>query len=119
MEGFIAQAESSKMHRNEGFGLKLEESLDGFLRVHMDIALGGGVVGADGEEGDFHREALPDFLKSFKISAVAAVENRAPRICDVEPAEAAMRVVQDSCAPMPSWRERDTKVAKLKRFPVF
>jgi len=48
VERFVTQAEGAEMHGHESFCLELEEGVDRLLGIHVDIALGRGVVGSDG-----------------------------------------------------------------------
>jgi len=118
VERFVAEAEGSEMHWDKSFCPELEEGFDGLLWVHVDIPLGRGVVGTDWQECNFHGQALADLAESLKIGAVATVENRAPGIFDVESPEAAVRIVQNPRAPMPSRCECDLERAKFKGLPV-
>lgn len=118
VEGFVTEAEGAEMHWHESFCIELDEGIDRLLWVHVDIALCRGVVGSNGQEGNFHRQALADFREAFKIGAVPTMENRAPGILDMKSAESPVRVVQDTRAPVAGRRERDLERAEFIRLPV-
>lgn len=118
MEGLIPKPEGAEMHRNEGFCVELNEGIERLFWVHVNIPLGWGVVGSDGKEGDFHGETLANFTESLEICAVAAVEDRAAGVFDMEASKAAVGVVQDSGTPVAGGGKRDFELTESEGLPV-
>ena len=106
------------MHGDHPACLQIEEGLDRFLGVHVDLASAGRVVGADGHQSDVDLESVADFLEAIKVRGIAAMEDGAPAGLDNEAAEAAMGIVQHAGAPMMAWGEGDPDRAMLKALPV-
>ena len=118
VEWFVAEAEGAKMHGHESFRLELDEGIDGLLRVHVDIAFRGGVVGSYWQKGDFHRQALADLAEAIEVGAVATMKNRASCILDMESTKPTVRVVQNAGAPMAGRCECDFESAEFEGLPV-
>src|SRR5437762_3459230 len=92
VERFVAEAKTAVMHRHESFRLQLEESLDRFLWIHVNLAAGGRIVSANGQERDLDVVALADFLEAVEVGAVATMKNAAAIHFDDETAKAAVQV---------------------------
>lgn len=114
---FVAKAESSKMHRNHHLGPKLAKRLQGLLGIHVNVALSGRLISADGEQGEFDVGALADLLEAFKVGGVAAVKYRASRVFDEKAAESSVAIVKDSCSPVSCRGEGDLEGAVLEALP--
>lgn len=113
----VGESEGAEMHRDHCFCAEFDKRLESLFGIHVNIAFGRGVVGADGQKRDLDIKAVSDFFESVKIRAVAAVEQCASGILDDESAEAAVVVVEDACAPVAGGSEGDAKGTVLKRFP--
>ena len=83
----------------------------------MDIAPGGGVVGADWEQGDVDFPLSADLLESLEPCAVAAVIDGAAGVLDQEPAEPPMLVMEHPGAPVLGRCERDLERSDLHALP--
>ena len=105
VERLEAEAESAVMHRDQSFGPEFEEGLDRFLWIHVNFAAGRRFVRANRKEGDVDLVTVPDFLKPGKVSAVAAVKNRASVRRDNKSAKIAMQIGEESRAPVMTRRE--------------
>src|SRR5207302_3574656 len=97
---FVPETETTVMHRHQSLRAQLEKRLHGFLGIHVDFAPGRRVVTADRQQRDLDIVPLTDFLEALEVSAVAAMENRAAIHLDDEPAEAAVKIGQETRAPM-------------------
>src|SRR6266581_5771686 len=62
--------------------------------------------------------AFADFLEAWKISAIAAVEDRAPIRFDNETAETAMQIGEEAGAPVMARRHRNFQTIKRHGLPV-
>src|SRR4029453_15959426 len=99
------EAKSPVMHRYQSFGAKFEESFHGFFRIHVNFATGWCLISADRKQGDVDLVALADLLESRKVSAVAAVENRAAIHRDDKSTKVTMQVREKSRTPVMTRRE--------------
>src|SRR6266516_487272 len=84
----------------------------------MNFAAGRRFVSADGKKRDLDIVAVADFLETGKVSAVAAVKNRAAIRSDHKSAEIAMQVRKESRAPMVTRSERNFERSQLDRLPI-
>lgn len=117
VQRLVAKAEGAVVHGDEGAGAQFEKGLEGLLGIHVDIALGRVVVGADRQERQLDRAALADFRKAREVSRVSGVENRSHLPFDDKTPKAAVRVVQDACTPMVRRGESDLESAIRKALP--
>lgn len=85
----------------------------------MNAAEGLGVVGANGEEGDFGGEPLADLLEAIEVGGVAGVVDGASAGLEQEAAVAAVAVAQDSGAPVLAGGEGDAEGAASEGLPPF
>ena len=60
MHGFIAEPESSIVHRNHFLRAELHKGAKSLLGIHVHVALGGRVVGSNREQGNFDVGSPPD-----------------------------------------------------------
>lgn len=118
MDGFVAQAKTAVMHRDQFVGAELLKRTNRFFGVHMNFATTWRVVGSDGHEGNLHRAAFSDFGESIEIRCVAAMEDAAVANFNVESAKSAMRVVQYARAPMVAGSQADFEGANSHFFPI-
>ena len=84
----------------------------------MNFAAGGRVISANGKKCDVDLVAVADFLEPGKVSAVAAVKNRAAIRSDHKSAEIAMQVGEETGAPMVTRSERNLERSELDRLPI-
>ena len=102
---FEAEAKCPVMHRDQSFGPEFEKGLHRFLWIHVNFAAGRRLIGANRKERDVDLVTVPDFLKPGKVSAVAAVKNRASVRRDNKSAKIAMQIGEESRAPVMTGRE--------------
>ena len=76
------------------------------------------IVGPDWEQRDFDVVALADFLKSRKVSAVAAVKNRAAIYMNHKAAKSAMKIGEKPRAPVMTGCERNLQAVEGHALPV-
>src|SRR5215831_7392722 len=118
MQRFKAEAKRAVMHRDQSLRTQLEKRFHGFLRIHMNFAASRGFVGANGKQCDLDLVPVSDFLEPRKVSAVAAVKNRTTVRSDEEPAEIAMRVREETGAPVVTRGESYFERSKFDRLPI-
>ncbi len=117
IEVFKGEFECAVVHGNEPFSMEIGKGLERFIRTHVYIAEGIGIVGANGQKGDFGRAGAADFPEAAEIGAVAGVIEAAALVFEDEPAVAAMVVMECSCAPMFGGGQSDAPIAVREAFP--
>lgn len=118
MQGFVAKAESAKMHGDHHLGAQLPKCLQGLLGIHVDIPFRGRFIGADGKQGQLDVGALTDLFKSVKVGGVATVKDRPSRILDEKTSEASVAIVQNSRSPVTRRGERYLQRSMFKTLPM-
>ena len=118
MQGFVAKAESAKMHGDHHFGPQLPKCLQGFLGIHVDIPFRGRFIGADGKQSQLDVGALADLFESLKKSGVATVKNRPSRVFDEKASESPVAIVQNSRSPVTRGGERYLQRSVFKTLPM-
>ena len=118
VEWFVTQTKSSIVHRHECAGFELEEGINGFLGIHVDIAFGRGLVSADGKEGNFDRQPLTDFCEALEPCTVAAVKNRPSCVLNMETTKSSVAIVEQAGSPMSRWGQSDFQIAHLEALPL-
>src|SRR5690242_9044283 len=88
------------MHRHEGPRVEFLEYLHRFVRSHVDMTEGIGIIGADGEERDFGIQPSTNFTKAVRVGTVAGVINLSALMLDEIAAVASMLVMDHSRAPV-------------------
>ena len=117
IEGFEGEFEAAVVHGDESFRVDVFEDFDRFVGAHVDVAERVGIIGADGEHGDFGGEAAADFLEAIGVGAVADVVDMAGLVFDVIAALTAMVVANHARAPMFARSERHLPVFVGEGFP--
>ena len=107
MEWFEAETETSVMHRNQRLRAKLQESLHRLFWIHVDFAASWRFIRANWKQRHLNVITVADFLEPGKISAVAAMKNRASVRRDDKSAKIAMRIGKESGTPVMAWRQRN------------
>ena len=97
----MRQAEGSVVHRHHPSRFQIEEGAGGVGGAGMDTTKRRRVIGADRKQSQFRCQAPANLAKSGKIRGVAGVIDRVLRIAQHVAAVAAMRILEDSSAPMP------------------
>ncbi len=119
---FIERLETERkravMHWDQRLRTELEKRFDRFLRIHVNFAAGHRIVSANGKQCDLDVKAVADFLEPGKVSAVAAVKNRAAIRRDDEPAKVTMQIREEPGAPVMAGRERNLQRPEFDRLPI-
>ena len=84
----------------------------------MNFAAGRSFISAYREQCDVDVVAVADFLEARKVSAIAAVKNRAAIRSDDESAEIAVQVCKKPGTPVVTRRERNLQRTQLDRLPI-
>jgi hypothetical protein len=118
MQGFVAKAESAKMHGDHHLGAQLSKRLQSLLGIHVNIPFRGRFIGADGKQGQLDVGALTDLFKSVKVSGVATVKDRPSRILDEKTAKSSVAIVQNSRPPVTRRGQRYLERSMFKTLPM-
>src|SRR5678815_3735504 len=106
------------MHRNHATCAEFEKGTNCFLRIHVHFATARWVICADRQEGDVDGVPFADFAKAIEIGRVTAMENGTAADLDDEPAEAAVRIVENTRAPMVARGQSNLDPRLLVTFPI-
>src|ERR1700736_3592571 len=118
VQWLVAQTKRPVMHRNQGFGVQLEKGTHCFFRIHVHLAAGRRVVGANRQKRDIYIVMFSDLAKSWEECGVAAVENCSAIDVHRKPTETAVQISEKSRAPMIARRERNLDWSQLHTLPV-
>src|SRR5208282_3174868 len=99
-DGLVRQAEGSIMHGHHPARFQIEEGAGGVGGAGMDVAELRRIVGADGEERQFGREAATDFAEAGEVGGVSGVVDGVFAAAQHVAAVAAVRILEDARSPM-------------------
>src|ERR1700728_415366 len=97
----VRQPEASIVHRNHPARFQIKKSSRSIGGISMHVAERWRIVGANGKQRQLRRQAPPNLAKACEISRVAGVIHRMLPCLQHIAAIATMRILQNSCSPMP------------------
>src|SRR6266853_4145093 len=99
--GLVRQAKCSVMHGDHPAGIQIEKGASGVGGTGVDIAKLRRIVGADGEQREFGRQAASDFAEAGEVRGVSSVVDGVFSAAQHVAAIAAVRILEDARAPVP------------------
>ena len=96
----MRQAEGSVVHGDHPAGFQIEEGLGGVGGTGMHVAELRRIVGADGQQRQFGREAASDFAEAVEVGGVSGVVDGVFAAAQHVAAVAAVRIFEDARSPM-------------------
>ncbi len=118
MQGFVAKAESAKMHGDHHLRAEFTKRLQGLFGIHVHIPFRRRFIGADRKQGQLDLGAFSDFFESVKVSGVATVEDRPSGVFNEKTSEPPVAIVQNARPPVPRGGERDLQRPMFKTLPM-
>ena len=96
---------------------EVEEGARGVGGIGVDVAELRRIVGADGKQREFGREAASDFAEAGEVGGVAGVIDGMLAGLQNKAAVAAMRIFQNARSPVARGYVRDGKIAVARSLP--
>src|SRR6202451_4842565 len=115
----MREAKASIVHGYHPARFEIKKSASRIGGIGVNVAKLRRVVSADGQQRQLRRKAFANLAEASEISRISRVIHRVlPRLQNV-PAVAAMRIFQDSRAPVARRHMRDRDVSERNAVPPF